>query len=286
MRQRIYGSIVVTVVVTAGLVTAPIGSLASASAHRHRRDHLSSQMGPVPGPEPSTIRPANDLDEVRSDISFALVHEANAQNPKDDFKSAVGASRRELDMALSRLSDAEKVGAIDPADAQSVRSDINTALDLDHKAKKAGPGTKANGLLTNAMFSKRLALTTLSGVTPTPNPSPTTGGPACFMAPGKITLNLDLSFAASGTCMGLPSDIAIAVYSDSLLDACSGGVDINGATPPVLIDADARGQAHFPVDGFGCVPGPYSIIVTQTGGSFQSLVVPVILLSPLPPTGG
>ena len=118
---------------------------------------------------------------------------------------------------------------------------------------------------------------TNAGPVSAPSSCPAPSGPSCAIQPNPAFLTLIGNFAATETCVGLPplAPISLSVASAS---ACQGGVDINGATPPVVEDADAEGQAHFSLAGFNCVPGTFATFGTSIFGSPSSLFAELDLL--------
>jgi hypothetical protein len=91
------------------------------------------------------------------------------------------------------------------------------------------------------------------------------GQAACNATPNPAQLAvtgtaLTGRFAGSVVCTGLPPGT---FFDVSRVGAgCSGGIDINGAAPPIALGADLFGRLTFSVAGAGCVPGPVVIAVT------------------------
>jgi len=79
-------------------------------------------------------------------------------------------------------------------------------------------------------------------------------------------MNLDGSFATSGTVTGVPPFGSGIVSIASLLSACSSatGFVVNGS-------AGAVGRLVVSVNGTGCLPGTYPVLFEETSTPFQTL---------------
>ena len=293
MSPRIGGFVHIAVVVACVSSVSLAAYGAAASSHRHLRDHrvgLSFQGGGGGGGGGVV---GDDLDAAIHFVDSAIKFERSAFGARttlarnDDLKL----SQADLTSAIEAVNFAEDESLLTLSELSSITADLRSALDTDGTVLRSN--ASAHSMILDAIHHKKLALDTLdSARTRTPRKAPKPNGRSgggrtgpmemlCSAIPNPAMLSLNGSFAASVRCTGLPAAIFVDASSTGLLSACKGGVDFNGATPPIVVGADARGQAQFSVAGSGCVPGTYPIIVTEGGGFFQSFVAPVTLRFPL-----
>jgi hypothetical protein len=86
-----------------------------------------------------------------------------------------------------------------------------------------------------------------------------------------MLLTVDGNAVGSATCHGLSPFEAVTVDSLLLRGNC-GTVAFNGATPPVVLTADAAGNLSFSMVGTGCLPGAYTV---QLVGAISTTEFPV-----------
>ncbi|HWW53422.1 MAG TPA: hypothetical protein VNY84_06630 [Acidimicrobiales bacterium] len=293
----------VSVLAVSALATSAWASPAAARPHHHNHGHHAG-IGAVSAD-------GNQAGNTSPHIGAAIAHFISAiqleQLADQNFDVLVAHSAEvdptwalvhdELVAALNESDAAVAGGELSRLDGNIVAVRVVEARDLDAKAEMITHDIKfdprVDQLIQQAIVKKRLAIDVLNEArTPIqrkgPKPNGRSGGGRtgpmemlCSAIPNPAMLSLNGSFAASVRCTGLPAAIFVDASSTGLLSACKGGVDFNGATPPIVVGADARGQAQFSVAGGGCVPGTYPIIVTEGGGSFQSFVAPLTLTFPL-----
>jgi hypothetical protein len=100
----------------------------------------------------------------------------------------------------------------------------------------------------------------------TPPPATPASGP-CAAAPSTALLNLAGSVVFSIQCHGLSPAEPLGIDSFLIRGNCLGATNF-----PIAGTADLNGNATFPVFGFNCLPGTYSI---QLVGSFTNAEFPV-----------